>query len=366
MKHKLFAVLAIIALAMSGTSYGQRSRGGVDRIDEILRESIIPKTPAKIERKIDPSKILPITENTCQNPTIIGEDSKTAIGSIDGIRYHIMIDQCYAAVMGPTEEMKNKLTEVKLWESILYKDFVYPTQHISKFAFEQETITKISLPNTVKCIDVKAFSCCQLSEITIPKSVETLERACFQGTPVRRVIFEGDTIKKIDSYSFMYCQKLEEIILPKNCTDLRREAFAGCTMLKNAVLPDNLTIIREGLFSDCPALTTVTFPTTITTIEARAFGGTGLINVSLPEGLVTIGQSAFAGSKIQTLYIPRTVTKLEWLSFADCTKLRKITMPKTLLDLEMLVLAFDGQKAYAQLFNNSPDPRKWTVFTWYD
>ena len=353
-----------MAIAICGTSYGQRRRGGVDRVDLILRESLIPKTPAEIEQKIDPSKLHPLTEKTYRNPKILGEDSQCIIVEVEGLKYLLRKQTLTGSVLGPVDEMRRKFTEVNIWESILVHDFVYPITYIGNFSFKQEVLTKVTIPNTVKEIGIEAFAYSELSEVYIPSSVEVIHRFCFSGSKIRHAVFEGETIKTIDSFSFLGCRQLEEIILPKSCTKIRRETFSGCTSLKRAVLPDNITFIPEGMFSDCTALTTVTFPTALTKIGGGAFRCTGLINLTLPVGLTTICKSAFEETKIQTLYIPSTVTTLEWLSFGSCMKLKKITMPNHLkYDLAMLASAFTGAE---YLFCNTANPNKWLAFTWVE
>ena len=360
MNGKFLVALAVLILVSSGASYGQRSRGGVDKVDLELRESLIPKTPAPAPK---PKNVHPLTENTYQNPIIISEDSKVAIVNVDGIKYILDKEKGHGSAMGPTDEMRRKLTDVKIWESILYEGFVYPIVHIGKSVFENEILTQISIPNTIKCIDIGAFAYSKLVEVHIPGSVKRLERACFAGTKIRRVVIE-EGVQFIDRQAFGDCKNLEEVVLPNSITEIRREAFTGCTALKSAILPAGLTKISTSLFENCSALSSVTFPTALTTIEERAFRNTGLINVTLPVGLTSIKMSAFQSSKIQTLYIPSTVTTLEWLSFGECMNLKKITMPNSLKDAQMLFSAFQCDTYY--MFCMSVDPEKWTIFTWID
>ena len=364
MNGRFWVALAAFILAVCGTSYGQRRRGGISRRDEIMYNATIPKTPAPApERKIDPSKLHPLTENTYRNPKVLDENSNAVIVEVDNLKYSLNKQKGEGTVIGVADAKCYSLTEAKIWESILYNDFVYPVTIIGINAFHQETIAKISIPNTIKSIDSTAFAYSDLSEVHIPASVKTIHQSSFQGSKICSVVFE-EGLKDIGSYAFMGCKKLESVTLPRSVTRIKREAFSGCTALKSAVLPAGLAIITEGLFCNCPALTTLTFPTALTTIQASAFRCAGLINVTLPVGLTTIGQSAFEDSKIQTLSIPSTVTKIEWLAFNNCTKLRKIVMPKSLRDIRMLVSVFDDPTH--RLFCNTDDLDKWTAFTWVD
>ena len=362
MKGKFLVALAVLILVSSGASYGQRWRGGVNKADLELRESLIPKTPAPAPK---PVSVHPLTENTYQNPIIISEDSKVAVVEVDGIKYTLDKLEGEGCAWGPTDQMRRKLTEVKIWESILHDGFVYPIRRVGVYdGFFNEVVTKVSIPNTITAINQGAFSHTKLTEVHIPGSVKKLGNGCFYSSNIRRVVIE-EGVEFIDARAFANCKYLEEVVLPNSITEIKNEAFSGCTALKSVVLPDGLTKIYDGLFENCSALTSVTFPTTLTIIKSYAFGSTALKKVILPVGLTTIEKSAFAGAKIEELYIPSTVTMLGWLSFENCMNLKKITMPNSLKDdVEMLFSAFQCDTYY--MFNMSPDPEKWTIFTWID
>ena len=320
MNGKFLVALAALILISSGTSYGQRRRGGVDRVDLELRESLIPKTPAPAPK---PKNVHPLTENTYQNPIIISEDSKVAIVEVDGIKYTLDKLEGEGCAWGPTAQMRRKLTEVKIWESILHDGFVYPIRRVGAGdGFFNEVVTKVSIPNTITAINNGAFSHTKLTEVHIPGSVKKLGNGCFYASNIRRVVIE-EGVEFIDARAFANCKYLEEVVLPNSITEIKNEAFSGCTALKSVVLPDGLTKIYDGLFENCSALTSVTFPTTLTIIKSYAFGSTALKKVILPVGLTTIEKSAFAGAKIEELYIPSTVTMLGWLSFENCMNLKK-------------------------------------------
>ena len=360
MNGKFLVALVALILISSGTSYGQRRRGGVSKADLELYHSLIPKTPAPAPK---PKSVHPLTENTCQNPIFISDETREIVVHVDGIKYILDKEKGTGVAMGPTDEMRRKLTEVKIWESILYDGFVYPIVYIGKSVFYREVLTRVSIPNTIQSIGNGAFSYCKLEEVHIPGSVKSIGNGCFAGSKIRQLVIE-DGVQFIDGRAFANCTNLEEVVLPNSITEIKHEAFVGCTALKSVVLPDGLTKIYDGLFEGCSALTSVTFPTALTIIKSSAFSGTALKKVILPVGLTTIEKGAFEGTKIEELYIPSTVTMLEWLSFGNCMNLKKITMPNSLKDVEMLFSAFQCDTYY--MFNMSVDPEKWTIFTWID
>jgi hypothetical protein len=70
-----------------------------------------------------------------------------------------------------------------------------------------QAITKCVIPNSVKIIDFKAFSCCEsLTSITIPNSVTSIGTETFWlCESLKEVIFKGktlDEVKRMENYPF--------------------------------------------------------------------------------------------------------------------------------------------------------------------
>jgi len=112
-----------------------------------------------------------------------------------------------------------------------------------------------------------------------------------------------ENIKRIYTYAFAGCVKLEEITLPENLTAIGSSAFSGCSSLKRINIPENVTTIENYTFYDCSSLETIT----------------------LPENLTAIGSSAFYGcSNLKSINIPENVTTIEDYTFSLCNKLEYV------------------------------------------
>ena len=82
-----------------------------------------------------------------------------------------------------------------------------------------------SLPTTVKHIETEAFDGCwnAFTELTIPASVRHIGSHAFKGCiTLEKVIFSGP-VDKIGSGIFESCNKLSEIVVPKDCIEQFRE-----------------------------------------------------------------------------------------------------------------------------------------------
>lgn len=133
-------------------------------------------------------------------------------------------------------------------------------------------LSELSLGNGVKSIGIEAFSHCIITELTIPKSLESCDRA------------------------FSYCLDLESVVYEEGSTDTGSETFYNCTSLKSAVFPDSMTTLEYGLFDLCEDLTDITFGNGLKTIEPRVFDYcSSLTEIVIPDTVTTLGEYAFNG-----------------------------------------------------------------------
>ena len=82
-----------------------------------------------------------------------------------------------------------------------------------------------NIPSTVKYIETEAFDGCRnaFKELTIPASVRHIGSHAFKGCiTLEKVIFSGP-VDKIGSGIFESCDKLSEIVVPKDCIEQFRE-----------------------------------------------------------------------------------------------------------------------------------------------
>ena len=93
-------------------------------------------------------------------------------------------------------------------------------EYIGSNAFNNSGLEEIVLPETLVEIDQFAFSKTRLTEIVIPGSVELLRASAFEGksnggSPLEKVVFEGNKIRELELRTFSYCDRLKEIALPE-------------------------------------------------------------------------------------------------------------------------------------------------------
>lgn len=240
---------------------------------------------------------------------------------------------------------------------------------IGSFAFQNTSITSITLPEGITTIESYAFNdasmlqsitlpstlvsigsgafqdCTNLQSISIPGSVNKIESNTFEGciNLKKATIGSGTTI--IDYWAFYNCVRLSEITLPSTLQTLGSGAFRKCTGLESVTIPGSINRISDYSFYDCEKLQSVTIGNGTSIISDAAFENCyNLTSVSLPSTLETIGDWVFAYCKnLISIEIPEGVTTLGNAVFWGCDNLTTVTMPRSVTSIgNNLFLASDN------------------------
>ena len=100
-----------------------------------------------------------------------------------------------------------------------------------------------------------------LKTVTVAEGQETIPSLLFAGTDQLESISLPSTLKKIDVRAF-YGSGLSEIRLPENVVSLEERSFENCESLRNVYLNRNLKEMHYRLFKGCTSLTMIYFPGT--------------------------------------------------------------------------------------------------------
>ncbi len=125
--------------------------------------------------------------------------------------------------------------------------------------FTSETVTSITVPETVTTVGNRAFA--ELGDIAlqIDGALTTVGEGAFLGcTGLERITF-GEGLAEIPAEAFVGCTALKEIVLPKSVTAIRENAFEGCAAVVNVLLYGGVRTIEDSAFDDCTGLKTVLY-----------------------------------------------------------------------------------------------------------
>ncbi len=210
---------------------------------------------------------------------------------------------------------------------------------------------KYTIPDTVKEIDVRAFSyATALTEIDIPESVE--------------VINDG---------AFLYCTSLESITFPEKVTEIYGNSLMGCMALETINIHDNIELIDAGAFmstafynneenwtegnlylenyliSASPEYSgTFSVKEGTTLIAGYAFDSCrNLEEVHLPDTVKYICKGAFFGcSSLDEITIPDSVERVDNLAFLMCSSLEDVTLSEKMDTITMMAFSRTGLREF--------------------
>lgn len=184
------------------------------------------------------------------------------------LKYIVNADGKSVTVSGTSE----KPTQLTIESSISDNDKNYTVTKIATWAFNAcNTLTEVTLPNTVDEIGYQAFfKCSNLTKVIIPEGVTKIGQAAFYG-----------------------CSQLTSITIPGTITDMD-QAFSGNTALSHVTLRNGISNISNMAFNGCTGLTEIKVPTSVYEICPGAFNGcTNLKRVLLEKNIKTININAF-------------------------------------------------------------------------
>ena len=242
---------------------------------------------------------------------------------------------------------------------------------VGGYAFaECENLEKVTLADTVTSIGTYAFRTdTKLTEINL-ENVQLLGNSSFTGC-VGLSHANLCSARSIGEQAFTNCTGLTEVSLgsAETCVaEIGKRAFNGCTSLKTVAFTNvkkivdyafekaalesadlsSVESIGANAFAFTKNLKTVVFGSSLTTIGGAAFSMSGLTTVDIPGGVSSIGGSAFSGcnsmvsmtlnegisvipngmvqsgTALETVSLPRSLTKVEQYAFFECGALKTV------------------------------------------
>lgn len=222
---------------------------------------------------------------------------------IDGIFYNLQSKNKSAEVTHPHKYHKVHSGALNIPASVTYEGVEYSVTSIGELAFHLDSLTTVTIPNSVTEIGESAFEGCRsLISVTIPNSVT-----------------------EIGEEAFKNCRSLTSVTLPNSVTEIGKEAFMSCESLTSITIPSTNEVfdIGEGAFMFCESLTSVTF---------------------LSNKVNSIWSDAFRGCKNLTSVTIDGCAIIRGDAFRDCTKLKEIYCCPPEGNISVLEDAFDGVK----------------------
>jgi hypothetical protein len=162
--------------------------------------------------------------------------------------------------------------------------------------------------------------------VVIPREIEgfpvvEIGRNSFDSNTIIRRITIPEGVTSIESHAFSFCSNIVEVNLPQTLISIDRAAFMNCTNLRRVVIPESVIEWGESVFN-----------------------GTGLTNIILPQKMEYIPSWMFVGTPLEQIIIPEGVTRIGSGAFANCKRLRVVTLPSTIRNIGDTILPGRDQR----------------------
>ena len=226
---------------------------------------------------------------------------------------------------------------------------------IGERAFNSNTITKISIPDSVVSLGNYAFSNCKcLVEVILPDSIEEIGINPFSGSSCfykfvvspdhsELALINGVLYSKVDK-QLICCPSglnIKKIDIPDGIKSIDESAFYMCRNLEEVTIPDSVITIGRGAFCWCDNLSKINIPNGIDGIEPFTFSNCKKIsNMIIPDSVVSIGEYAFTACiAMSEIMIPNRIENIDQAAFYMCSNLNKLTLPRSIVSI--------GENAFA-------------------
>lgn len=166
------------------------------------------------------------------------------------------------------------------------------------------------------------FRTTYVENITIPTQITEIGDWVFNTNPTIKSITFHSGLKKIGN-SACANMWLTSVTIPSPNIVLGQYLFNGCPNLTTVNLPEGLEILPKGTFMLCEGLRNITLPKTLKEIRSFAFSGTAISAINLPESLELVDSSAFQQAPLTSIDL-KNVKVLGAQAFNNCANLASI------------------------------------------
>ncbi|MCR5695437.1 MAG: leucine-rich repeat domain-containing protein [Marinilabiliaceae bacterium] len=287
------------------------------------------------------------------------------------------------------------------WCCYALKSISIPTSvtAIDDYAFCGCTsLASVNIPDGIETIGKETFQNCAITSITIPASVTSIGESAFSGCNLQSVVFTvGSKLVSIGELAFSMCYELSSISLPEGLTTIESDAFSN-THLSMVILPESVVTVGEGAFYNLANNSAIFVPKTkeelnldncaisyLTTVyysDSEDWGESGnclwylsedgaLLNITARpgtdgtmanyetgkspfygnanitqvklNGVSAIGSNAFEGcTGITTMLLPQSVANVGNDAFAGCSALTTVIADNTKENLNLADASIDA------------------------
>ena len=186
------------------------------------------------------------------------------------------------------------------------------------------------MPESLEEIQKYAFYNCQkMKDINFgaKSNLRFIGPKAFRMTGLTQIDLRNTKLLKLEVGTFLFCRRLESVLLPDTLQEIRGEVFYECARLTRIEIPNSVHSIGFEAFKGCQKLSRISLPNSLTSLIHGIFDGcTSLEKITVPESVTVIQAHAFKScSSLVSVTIPPSVQKIHIKAFAKCFKLDNAT-----------------------------------------
>ena len=240
---------------------------------------------------------------------------------------------------------------------------------IGNSAFQSKKINSIFFSSKINKLGSFSFSNNNITEVEIPSNIQTLMSAVFEGNQLSNVIIH-EGVTTIGIYAF-YSNFLNDIDIPDSVNSIgyavlnqnklsdekafiykrNSDGSVDKTIIisyggnnPNVIIPDGVTTISLGAFVGVPLITSgftpisnfkiesVYMPDSVTSLGFFAFYKNNISSITFSKKLTSIGDNCLNNNKLSDVTIPNSVTSIGASAFLS-NNLTSISIPDSVTSI---------------------------------
>ena len=210
---------------------------------------------------------------------------------------------------------------------------------IPKYLFYKCTaLSDVAIQGQLVRIPERSFSNCNLSALTLPNSVKNIDIYAFADNLSLKSAALGDNVQFIGNYAFSGCSNLTNLDLGNSLVTIGDYAFesigSNVNTGLNVVFPNTLSTIGEYAFTES-GMSSITIPNSVTKIGKSCFiNNTKLEKITIGNGCCELSEKIFSGcSALTSVVLNDGLEKISNYAFANCKSLESISIPGTVVQI---------------------------------
>ncbi len=177
----------------------------------------------------------------------------------------------------------------------------------------------------------------------------------------------GRKVTNIGDYAFMNCDNLQSVTIPEGIKYIGAGAFAYCEKLTGIKIPKSVKKIYKWAFIGCEGLESIQVESGNTVYDSRGNCNAiiesdgdkliqGCVNTVIPSSVAVIGYSSFDHqTRLKEITIPKGVTDIEEKAFRYCSALQKIKIPSTVTSIGVAAFSNDTELKSVVILDGAVD-----------